>query len=1728
MKYTLTRTDYDKRKFFKALIFTFIMFVTFIHSVISQNGKFQQGSKIYPLEKIVKECSYFSDDTLQGFDVKANVKEALPEFKNVKELKAYLVKKEIEFVRKKYHAENFLSHLTNQNADDKIAINSVLTSACNNIDFENGNFSGWTGSIGYNLNSNAALNSTAAGINTLGVNSPEASCSYHTIVSTANDPYSGLSMVSPGGGSFSARLGGEDINEYNGSNASGTYVCSAGGGNGLTTAYSGGEVLQQTFNVTSSNALFSYSYAVILNDGGHSNGQQPYFRLEVLDASGNPIPCLQYYQQVTSGTPPTGYFISGTTNWLDNTTVYCSPWTQNSLNLTAYIGQNITVRFTAAGCNGGAHFGYAYVDCSCGPVQLISPSGTPCAGTNSTLTAPPSVGGTYQWSGPGIVSGSTNQTATVNASGTYSVTVTGAGGCVYTIDTTITFIPNPTVTVNSGAACGGTPVALNANGATTYSWSPGTGLSSTSGASVNANPASTTVYTVTGKSGTCSSTATSTVTVNPSPNAGATAGPQITCGTTTTSVNGSSTTPGVTFSWNGPGIISGANTATATVNSAGTYTLTVTSASGCTSTATAIITSSGGVPNSSASAGPQINCTSNTTTVNGSSTTAGVNYSWSGPGIVSGGNTATATVNTAGAYTLTVTDPANGCTSTTSAIITSNTTVPNASASAGPQISCTSSTTTVNGSSTTAGVTYSWSGSGIISGGNAASATVNAAGTYTLTVTNPANGCSNTCTATITSNGAVPNITTNAGPQINCLANTTTVNGSSTTAGVTYSWSGTGIVSGATTATATVNSGGTYTLTVTNPSNGCTNVATAVITSNTTPPNATASAGPQITCTTNTTTINGSSTTAGVNYNWAGPGIVSGGNTAAATVNAAGTYTLTVTDPANGCTSTATAVITTSGGVPNSSASAGPSLTCINNTSAVNGSSTTAGVNYNWAGPGIVSGANTATATVNASGVYTLTVTDPGNGCTSNTTATITANTIPPNVSSGAGPQITCVTNTTTVNGSSTTAGVTYNWAGAGIISGANTATATVNAAGPYSLTVTDPANGCTNTSSATITTNTNAPTVFASAGPQITCTTNTTTVNSFSTTAGVNYSWTGPGIVSGANAATATVNAAGDYTVTVTDPSNGCTNTAVATITNSGAVPNSSASAGGVLTCITNTTTVDGSSVTAGVNYNWSGAGIVSGANTATATVNAAGVYTLTVTDPANGCNSITTTTIISNTIPPNATANPGAPITCTTNTTTADGSCTTAGATYSWSGPGIVSGTNSNTAIVNATGNYIVTVTDPSNGCTSTASAIVTSNTTPPNATASGNQISCSAASTTVDGSSTTAGVTYSWSGTGITSGANTATATVNTPGTYTLTVTDPANGCTNSATASVTSNSATPNITAAPMSQLPCGTNTIMVNASSTTQGVSYSWAGPGIVAGANAASATVNAAGNYTVTVTDPSNGCFATAVESVIPSSNPTVTINPAITTGCAPVCVTFTSTASGSGNYNWNFGDGTNGSSANASHCYTSAGNFTVQLIFTDANACVGSATASVVVYPLPHADFNFSPQPTTILEPEVHFSDVSTGGISSWNWSLGENTVSSTQNPIHSYTDTGSFAVQLMVVSNLGCKDSIVKIVHIDPNYEIYVPSAFTPNSDGINDSFMAKGEGIKDFKLFVFDRWGNEVFYSDDIMKGWDGKFMAKGTDIVQEDVYVWKIELKNFKNQPFRIAGQVSLMK
>jgi gliding motility-associated-like protein len=369
------------------------------------------------------------------------------------------------------------------------------------------------------------------------------------------------------------------------------------------------------------------------------------------------------------------------------------------------------------------------------------------------------------------------------------------------------------------------------------------------------------------------------------------------------------------------------------------------------------------------------------------------------------------------------------------------------------------------------------------------------------------------------------------------------------------------------------------------------------------------------------------------------------------------------------------------------------------------------------------------------------------------------------------------------------------------------------------------------------------------------------------------------------------------------------------------------------------------------------------------------------------------------------------------------------------------------------------------------------------------------------------------------GIIVGANPPTTTV-----YTVIGTSVA-GCTATTTFTLTVN---------PLPVVTVNSGTICFGNSTPLQALganTYAWSpasGLSSSSGSNV-SASPTSTTTYVVTGTDVNN-CKSTDTAVVVVHSLPSLVSSPPATSGCEPQCVDFSNTGISSGAYLWNFGDGKTSSSAAPNHCF-SKGSYTVTVTLTDSNGCVNKSSSMVTAFPTPKANFNVDPQPTTILEPIIHFTDATTGGawITSWNWDFGDGVGTSTiQNPIYTYLDTGTFAAQLVVTSNLGCMDSITINVIINDEYFIYVPSAFTPNFDGTNDAFLPVGEGVTEYKLWVYDRWGNLAFSSNDILKGWDGRHLNKGNTISQEDVYIWKIEAKNKKGEPKLLKGIVNLIK
>jgi gliding motility-associated-like protein len=346
-------------------------------------------------------------DSLDGFNPDAIM--AVADSKNLTPLEAamFLGRAQREYVNLKYNLAPNSPAAAMYSRLAPLPNNVQSQPPCTNMDFEMGGFFGWTGSIGdNNLSSAGPLQNIVPGIFSTVMDALVTDCNArHTIMSSAsgNDPCAPMPTVAPGG-NFSVRLG----------NSCASYQ---------------GEILEQTFTVGPGNTSFTYQYAVVLNDGGHLAGEQPYFSIEMFDQNGNSIPCSPYYVEASGSIPG---FVQC------QPTIFYKPWTTVNIDLQSYVGQNVTIRFTAAGCIYGGHYGYAYIDASC-LQYIITQTDSLCPGSSIQLTAP--VGAqSYLW----LPGNQTSQTITVNTPGTYTVTMTSVTNCTTQLTAVVTQYPQPT------------------------------------------------------------------------------------------------------------------------------------------------------------------------------------------------------------------------------------------------------------------------------------------------------------------------------------------------------------------------------------------------------------------------------------------------------------------------------------------------------------------------------------------------------------------------------------------------------------------------------------------------------------------------------------------------------------------------------------------------------------------------------------------------------------------------------------------------------------------------------------------------------------------------------------------------------------------------------------------------------------------------------------------------------------------------------------------------------------------------------------------------------------------------------------------------------------------------------------------------------------------------------------------------------------------------------------
>jgi gliding motility-associated-like protein len=226
----------------------------------------------------------------------------------------------------------------------------------------------------------------------------------------------------------------------------------------------------------------------------------------------------------------------------------------------------------------------------------------------------------------------------------------------------------------------------------------------------------------------------------------------------------------------------------------------------------------------------------------------------------------------------------------------------------------------------------------------------------------------------------------------------------------------------------------------------------------------------------------------------------------------------------------------------------------------------------------------------------------------------------------------------------------------------------------------------------------------------------------------------------------------------------------------------------------------------------------------------------------------------------------------------------------------------------------------------------------------------------------------------------------------------------------------------------------------------------------------------------------------------------------------------------------WDFGDGTFGTAISPTHIYEEPGIYNISLEITSPLGCFISESWDdwIIVRPSPIADFTFTPLELNSFDPTAFFTDHSIDAIS-LNWDFDGDGSSFELNPSFTFPDTGVQEITLVVTHESGCTDTLIQYIDIVPKVTYFLPNAFTPNSDNVNDFFRGKGffDGIENFRLSIWNRWGELVFETNDPTEGWNGRKKNTG-ELSPNGVYVCIATYSGPRGDDFEIKGFATLIK
>lgn len=628
----------------------------------------------------------------------------------------------------------------------------------------------------------------------------------------------------------------------------------------------------------------------------------------------------------------------------------------------------------------------------------------------------------------------------------------------------------------------------------------------------------------------------------------------------------------------------------------------------------------------------------------------------------------------------------------------------------------------------------------------------------------------------------------------------------------------------------------------------------------------------------------------------------------------------------------------------------------------------------------------------------------------------------------------------------------------------------------------------------------------------------------------------------------------AGTFTVRVTD-NFGCFLDSTFTLTEPGpftfTVDSTNANCGNP----DGTATVIGfSGGTGAYTYQWDAAAANQTTNPATGLI--PGTYTVTVSDAAvpTTCDTTFSITVL-NTPAFVATITGFTDATCNgfaDGTATADGLPVAAGYTYQWDAAAANQVTQTATGL--SIGTYTVIITDPATGCTDDTTVTIDEPTlvvvtaTSPITICSGQDTNLLATATAGTGNG--GPYTYNWN-----SGAFIGNPYLVAPiaGTaYTVFAMD-VDGC-SSAPVNINVVVGNPLVVTGGLDQIICAGETATITATAPVGSgnggpYTYTWDNSLGQGQTQAVSPTVPGTHPYIVTLDD---GCtFPLATATVMVTVNPLPVIDFVVDDldACESAGQLFTFyniPGPTDSTLTWDFGDGQGiaGLATNfdpnvdtVTHFYPAApGVYDVTLTVTTdsiAGNCSDSLTkpAYITIFQNPIADFLITPNPTTMFDPVFGFVDQSVAfspPIMSYAWDIAGIDSATGSNFIYTFPeDTGNYNITLTVTDVEGCKNTITQIAIVTGEFGIYVPNAFTPDFDGLNDGFFPTGFGIaeQEYVFLIYDRWGEKIFESHKKFEPWNGTYKNK---LVPNGVYVWKLTFNDLDGDNQSRIGHVTIVK